>query len=103
VLGIEVNSGSRCQCGCRSRFCSWPLRPAEPSRRGSGSVGALRAGQVWIRSMPSKVRSGIAAWLARSDLGFAPRLAGRSRCQRPVTTGGVAMVDQSQLYGTDRK
>jgi len=28
--------------------------------RGSGSVGASRAGQVWIRYVPSKVRSGFA-------------------------------------------
>jgi len=38
--------------------------------RGFGSVGASRAGQVWIHSMPSKVRSGFAPWPAgRPGLG----------------------------------
>ena len=35
--------------------------------RGSGSVGGLQVGQVWIRSVPSKVRSGFATRSIATD------------------------------------
>ena len=79
MVVAEVDSRSCCQGECRFlkpvKSASTSLRVqilfmavvagrAVTGARGSESVGALRAGQVWIRSVPSKVRSGFDQCLA---------------------------------------
>ena len=86
----EVDYWSCCQGGCRFlkqvKGGSTPPRVQIPfmavvagravtGARGSRSIGASRGGQVWIRSVPSKVRSGFTPCPAgKLDLGSLPYL-----------------------------